>query len=181
MGSVDLTTIIQAFEGVLATVITGLIITYVPKALAAFQAHTGVVLTENQRQTFLDATKTAAGILETRLDQGLMSIEHINITNAAVAAQAQAVINAVPRAAAALGMTQAATTRILIGMVDTAAHPGAVSDGAQTAQVPIMPGAIGAKPAAAALSPSSMSADGPAPLKTWVADPVPAIPPMPKT
>jgi hypothetical protein len=171
MTSVDITTIIQAIEGVLATVITGLIITYVPKALAAFQAHTGVVLTENQRQTFLGAAKTAAGILETRLDQGLMSIEHINITNNAVVAQAQAVINAVPQAAAALGMTQAATARILIGMVDTAAHPGSTAAGSQTAQTQ----------AAAALSPSSMSADGPAPLKTWVADPVPAIPPVPKT
>lgn len=156
MSSVDLTTIIQAFEGVLATVITGLIITYVPKALAAFQAHTGVVLTENQRQTFLDAAKTAAGIIETRIDQGLMGIEHVNITNWAIANQAQAVINAVPRAAAALGMTQDATARILIGMVDTAAHPGSTSIGSQTAQVQML-----------------KTAEAQTPLKTWVADPVP--------
>lgn len=162
MSSVDLTTIIQAFESGLATVVTGLIVIYVPKAIAAFQAHTGVVFTENQRQTFLGAAKTAAGILETRLDQGLMGIEHINVTNAAVAAQAQAVINAVPRAAAALGMTQAATTRILIGMVDTAAHPGSTASGAQMAKEQRPP-----------TGPIMVGTNMPAPLKTWVADPAP--------
>lgn len=159
MASVDFTTIIQAGEGVLATVITGVITIYGPRLIAALQTYTGVVLTENQRQTFLGAAKTAAGILETRLDQGLMGVEHINVTSAAVANQAQAVINAVPTAAAALGMTQAGTARMLIGLVDTAAHPG---------------------PASAAVQAPTPGPITPAPLKTWRADQVLAIPPVPK-
>lgn len=120
--TVDLTNIVQPVLTICGIVITALIPIYVPRAIAAFQARTGVVLTENQRQTVLDAVKTGAGVLETKLDQHAIAVEHIQIGSAAVAAQAQAVIDAVPVAIAALDLHPEDVARMIVGKVDTAAH-----------------------------------------------------------
>lgn len=119
---IDLTPVIQPILAAAGAVIAGLTAIYVPKAIAAFQARTGIELTENQRQTVLDAVKTGAGVLETALDQGSMKVEHIQIGTPQVQAEAQAVINAVPNAAAALGLTVAGVSRMIVGAVDTGAH-----------------------------------------------------------
>jgi hypothetical protein len=134
MSTVDLTPIIQPILTAAGVVVTGVLAIYVPKAIAAFQARTGIMLTDQQRATVTGAINTGAGILETDLDKGAISVAHINVTSDAVATQARAVINAVPTAAAALGMTPESVARIIVGAVDTAAHPGPVA--------PVVPAAI---------------------------------------
>jgi hypothetical protein len=124
---VDLSPVMQPVLAVIGTVIAGLLAIYVPKGLAAFQARTGIELTDQQRTVILGAVQTAAGNLETQLDQGAIKVAHINISNATVRSEALAAINAVPDAMAALNMTTDGVARMIIGKVDTAAHGQAVA------------------------------------------------------
>jgi hypothetical protein len=122
MNTVDLTPITQPILTILGTVVTGLLVIYVPKALDAFQKWAGVQLTEQQRQTILGAVQTAAGKIETKLDQGVLQVSQVHVDNPTVRDEAQAAINAVPVAAAALGMTVDGVSRMIVGAADTAAH-----------------------------------------------------------
>lgn len=120
--TIDLTPLVQPIVALAGAVIAGLAAIYVPKAIAAFQARTGIVLTENQRQTVIDAVKTGAGLLETALDKGAIKVEHIDVGSAEVRDQAQRVVNAVPAAAGALGLTVPDVARMIVGAVDTGSH-----------------------------------------------------------
>jgi hypothetical protein len=124
---VDLSPIVQPILAVTGAVIAGLLALYVPKALAAFQTYTGIQLTDQQRAVILGAVQTAAGNLETQLDQGALKVAHINVSNATVRSEAVAAINAVPDAMAALNMTTDGVARMIVGAVDTAAHGQAVA------------------------------------------------------
>lgn len=123
MASVDLTPIIEPIIALIGATITGLIAVYVPRALNAFEKRTGIQLTENQRKTVQDAVGTAAGVLETDLDKGALRVAHININNPEIQKQAQAVINAVPKDAAALGMTVDGVARMIVGATNTRVPP----------------------------------------------------------
>ena len=116
---IDLTPIAQPILAIAGTVLTGLAAIYVPKAIAAFQARTGIELTDQQRATVIGAVNTAAGMLETKLDQGVIQVAHVNVGNAAVQAEAQAAINAVPQAMAALQMTPDSVARMIVGATNT--------------------------------------------------------------
>lgn len=118
----DLTPIVQPIIATAGMVLTTLLAIYVPKALAAFIARTGIVLTDQQRAQVLGAVQTAKGMIETKLDQGALNAAHITIANGDIRAEAAAAIAAVPHAAAALGMTEAGVARMIVGAVDTAAH-----------------------------------------------------------
>jgi len=120
--TLDLTPIVQPILAAVGTVLATLTAIYVPKAVAAFEARTGVILTENQRKTVLDAVQTGAGVLETALDKGALKVEHIEVGTSEVTQQAQAVLNAVPNAAAALGLSVDGVARMIVGAVDTGAH-----------------------------------------------------------
>lgn len=117
--ALDLTSVVQPIFAVIGSVIAGLMAIYVPKALAAFEARTRIQLTDQQRATVLGAVRTAAGLIETSLDQGVLWVAHINVANPTVRDEAAAVINAVPKAAAALNMTVDGVARMIVGAVDT--------------------------------------------------------------
>jgi hypothetical protein len=121
-GTIDLSAIVQPLLAVIGTVISGLLAIYVPRGLAAFQARTGIELTDQQRAVVLGAVRTAAGVVETKLDQGVMRAGHVEVANPMVRAEAVAAINAVPVAAAALNMTVDGVARMIVGAVDTASH-----------------------------------------------------------
>ena len=119
---VDLYAIVQPILAVIGATIAGLIAIYVPKAIAAFEKRTGIELTEDQRKTMIGAVQTAAGMVETKLDQGAMQLAHVNVANPQIRAEATAAINAVPVAAAALGMTVDGVSRMIVAATDTATH-----------------------------------------------------------
>jgi hypothetical protein len=121
-GTPDLSTIMQPIFALLGTVITGVLAIYVPKALAAFQAQIRLQLTDQQRATVLGAVRTAAGMIETTLDQGAMRVAHVDIANPAVRAEAVNAINAVPNAAASLNMNVDSMARMIVGAVDVSTH-----------------------------------------------------------
>lgn len=138
---VDISTILQPVLETLALIIAGFITTYVPKAIDAVERRTGVQFTEHQRQTILDAVKTAAGLIETKLDQKTMVLAQVHIDDPAVRAEACTVIATVPDAAAALGVTEASVARMIVGAANTRIP-------ATPAQV--APNPLGASPGAAA-------------------------------
>jgi hypothetical protein len=122
MATLDLTPVLQPLLEIAGIVVTGMITIYGPKALAAFQERTKIQLTENQRQTILGAVQTAAGKLETQLDQGVIKAGHITVNNPVVAKEAQAAINSVPAAMVALDMTTDKIAGMIVGAVNTGAH-----------------------------------------------------------
>ena len=93
-----------------------------PKAFAAFETRIGIQLTDQQRATVLGAVRTAAGMIETMLDQGSMRLAHVDVANPAVRAEAANAINSVPKAAAALNMTVDGAARMIVGAVNTRLH-----------------------------------------------------------
>lgn len=111
--------IIQALIAGIALVMTTLIGIYVPKAIAAFEARTGIHLTDQQRAQVMGAAVTGAGILRTKLDQGVLQLEHIAVTNPDVLAEAQAAIDRVPVAAGALGKSVPSMAATIVGLLDT--------------------------------------------------------------
>jgi hypothetical protein len=119
---IDMTPVLQPILTVLGTVITGLLVIYIPRAIAAFEARTGIQLTDQQRAIVLGSVQTAVGAIETKLDQKVLSVAHVTVDNSVVREQAAAAIAAVPDAAAALGMTVDGVSRMIVGKTDTAAH-----------------------------------------------------------
>lgn len=138
--SLDLSVIVQPILAVIGAVIAGLMGIYIPKALTAFQARTGIILTENQRQTVLGAAQTTAGLIETELDKGVMKVAHVDIQNPAIRAMASEALDAVPKAAAAMNMSVDGMAKIIVGAVDTASHGTAPAEVSQVAAVPAVPG-----------------------------------------
>lgn len=120
MTAADFAPIIQSVIAGIAAVITALIAIYVPKAIAAFEKRTGIQLTDQQRSQVMSAAATAAGILETQLDQGALKLEHVTPTNPAIVEQAQAAIARVPVAAAALNKSVPSMAETIVGLMDTA-------------------------------------------------------------
>jgi hypothetical protein len=136
VSTLDLSPILTPLTQIAGIAITGLLAIYIPKALAAFQARTGIQLTDQQRATVLGAVQTAAGNLETKLDQGVIKVAQINVNNPAIQAQAQAAINAVPDAMKALNMTPDSVARMIVGKADTGSH------GPQPTPVVVAPGTV---------------------------------------
>jgi hypothetical protein len=118
----DITAIVQPIFAVIGTVIAGLLAIYVPRAVATFEIRTRIQLTDQQRAMVLGAVRTAAGMIETALDQGAVRLGHVDVTNPAVRAEAVSAINAVPKAAAALNLTVDSMARMIVGAVDTKLH-----------------------------------------------------------
>ena len=127
-GRLDLSPIVQPILAVIGTVIASLLAIYIPRAIAVLQARTKIQLTDQQRATVLDAVRTAAGMIETRLDQGAMRVAHVDVANPTIRAEAAAAIDAVPLAAAALNMTVDGVARMIVGAVDTGAHVPAATE-----------------------------------------------------
>lgn len=125
MTALDFTPIVQSVMAVGIAAVAVLIQHYGPPALAAFQARTGIALTDQQRAAVLGAVSTAAGVIETDIDRGALSIAHVHVGNQSVLLQAQSAINAVPNAAAALGLTPDAVARMIVGQVDTGSRTSA--------------------------------------------------------
>jgi hypothetical protein len=99
----------------------GLIVTtvVVPWAIVAYQKRTGIALTDQQRAAVQAALTTAAGIIETKIDQGSLSVADLTPAHPAVVAAAWAAIDRVPDSAAAQGLTAQAAAEIVVGKVRT--------------------------------------------------------------
>lgn len=159
--TLDVTGIVQAVLETAALVIAGLIARFVPRLIDILQQRTGIMLTAQQRQTVLHGVQTAAGIIETQIDQGLIQVSHVRIDNPAVLAQARHVIEAVPMAAAAMGVTEAGVAGMIVGAVDTGSRVTPAPTPAVLAPAPAVLG-IAPQPAAPAAASAPTRAAPPA-------------------
>lgn len=108
----DYDLLIKAVLALLTTVV-------IPWAIMAYQKRTGVQVTDQQRAAVQATLTTAAGIIQTSLDQGKLRTADIREDHGAVRAQAIAALARVPDAATAQGMTTEAAAAIIVGRVDT--------------------------------------------------------------
>jgi hypothetical protein len=115
--------LIQSFMALIGLVLTTLIGIYVPRAIAAFERKTGVIETDQQRAAIMSAVTTAAGLLQTRLDQKLIAVGDITPLNDAVTREADAALGRVPQSAQAQGVTPDAMRKMIVARVDTSARP----------------------------------------------------------
>lgn len=122
----DWAPVIQAVIAGIALVLTTLIGIYVPKAIAAFERRTGVAVTDQERAAVMGAVTTAAGLLQTKLDQGVLKIGDITPTSPAVVGEANKALDRVPDSAAAQGTTAMAAAAMIAARVDTSPKPPVV-------------------------------------------------------
>ena len=124
---IDFTPLVQPIAECFDLVIGAALTFLAHKAIAAFQRRTGIILTAQQVTTVQDFVKTSAGVIESKLDQGALQIEHVNISNPTIRAEAQSILIAAPIASAALGMTPDRVAKMIVGAVDTGSHGLATS------------------------------------------------------
>lgn len=96
----------------------------VPWAIVAYQKRTGIALTDQQRAAVQGALTTAAGMIETRLDQGTLRIADVRVDHPAVVLAAAEALARVPDAAAAQGVSAVVAAEIVVGKIDTGAAHG---------------------------------------------------------
>jgi hypothetical protein len=119
--------LIQGLIAALGLVMTALIGIYVPRAIAAFEKRTGIVETDQQRAAIMSAVTTAAGLLQTRLDQKLIRVTDITPTSQVVQQEAAQMLDRVPDASQAQGTTRDTAAKMIVARVDTSAKPGIVA------------------------------------------------------
>lgn len=123
----DFAPIIQAVIAALAAVITGLIGVFVPRAIAAFERRTGVLVTDQERAALMSAVTTGTGLLQTRLDLRLLRPVDILPGNAVVLKEAVAALARVPEAAVGQGTTIDTAAAMIAARVDTTPRPVVVA------------------------------------------------------
>ncbi len=91
----------------------------VPWLILAYQKRTGVQVTAQQRAAISASLDTAKGIIETRIDQGKLTVADVRPEHSAIAEAAHDALARVPDAAAAQGISVATAATIIVGRVDT--------------------------------------------------------------
>lgn len=111
----------QAVLGLASAVIATLCAIYGPKLVAAFEKWTNTKFTEEQRQIILSAAQTAAGNIETAIDQKRMSIGDVHPSHKIVTKNVDLISARPPVANAmvALNMTTDYLAHIVVGKVNT--------------------------------------------------------------
>jgi hypothetical protein len=139
-----LSEIVKALIAASSIVATTLIGIYVPRAISAFERRTGLVATAQERLAIQAAVTTAAGLLETRLDQGALKISDITPGSPAVVKETLAALARVPDAVAAQGVTRDDAAAMIVAATNTSPGvvvPPIVVPPAQVVVTPVVPAA----------------------------------------
>ena len=117
--SINIAPFLQPILSTLGLIIAGLIASYIPKAIAAFETYTSLKIDDHARAALVQAVQAAAGTVETRIDQKLMSVAQVHVANPAVRALAQEAIDNASAVSASVGVTSEAVARMIVGATDT--------------------------------------------------------------
>lgn len=118
--TIDLVPLVQPILEVTGLVIAGMIVRYVPKILLLVEQYLHLKFTDQQNAVFLQEVQTAAGVVETKLDQGVLNISHVDINNPEMRAAASEIIKSIPGIVDKLGYTAKEVATAIVGAVDTA-------------------------------------------------------------
>lgn len=99
----------------------------IPWAIVAYQRRTGVQLTDQQRAAVSGALTTAAGLLETLIDQGSLRVSDITPDNREIMVAARTALARVPDAAAKVGISPFTAAAIVVARVNTSPRPPAIA------------------------------------------------------
>lgn len=91
----------------------------IPLAVWAYHARTGVQIAAGQVAAVQAALTTAAGIIQTDIDQGRLKVADVAVDHPAIIQAAHDALARVPDSAAAQGTTLAAAAQIIVGRVNT--------------------------------------------------------------
>lgn len=150
--TLDLTPILSILVAAAFAVFSYLISRYGQKFIDAFDRRTNIQLTQQQKDSILSAATTEVGIIRTKLDQGILSMNDVHTNGPEILDHASTAINRVPDAAEKLNKTVPSMAQTIVGMIGNS---------------------LETKVIAAAAPPS------PPPLVTSSGDPIPSIPPAP--
>jgi hypothetical protein len=110
--------ILEALLTALGTALTGLILYYTPRVVAAIEAKLHIQLTDQQVAALSAAAQTGANALTAKIRTGLLTPAHIDPTNPVVVEQATAALARVPDAAKGQQMTVPAMAAVIASRVD---------------------------------------------------------------
>jgi hypothetical protein len=123
MTGADWGPIVQAVIAAIAMAFTTLAGIYIPKVLAAVERQTHIALTDQERAAIQSAVTTAAGLIQNKLDQGVLRPRDITPGNLAVVDETIRALATVPNAAAAQGTTLETASAMVASRVDIAPKP----------------------------------------------------------
>jgi hypothetical protein len=92
----------------------------IPWGVWEFRKRTGVEITAQQTAAFLSAADTVKGLIQTKLDQGKLTVAEIVPDNPVVAKLAGEALARIPDAAAGIKSGAVALATIAVSQVDTA-------------------------------------------------------------
>lgn len=123
MTSADYATMVQGVIAGICSIIAVLLSIFVPRAIAAFERRTGVMVTDQEQAAVMSAVTTGVGLLQTKLDLKLVRPVDIAPTAPAVLKEAVAALNRVPQAAAGQAVTIDTAAAMIAARVDTTPRP----------------------------------------------------------
>lgn len=121
----------SVWDSVVQSLALLLSVVVVPWAVAEYRRRTGVQFTDQQIEAVRGAVSTGAGIIQTMIDQGHLTVADITPLNEHVRAQAIAALASVPTAATRLNTTTDTAARMIVARVNTAptaiqGHPATI-------------------------------------------------------
>jgi len=123
MTGADWAPIAQAIIGAVGIVITTLAGIYIPRVLAAVEKRTHIALTDQERAAIQSAVVTAAGLVQNKLDTGVLRPRDITPGNAVVMAETDRALASVPGAVAAQGTSLETASAMVAARVDIVPKP----------------------------------------------------------
>jgi hypothetical protein len=103
--------------------------TYPDQIIDLVQRNTGLHVTDQQRASIKAAAQTAAGQIETMIDQGIMSVSEVHEDHPKLLSVVRSAMARNPEAVAGQAVTEPHLAQMVVGLVDTgsrvAAKPGA--------------------------------------------------------
>lgn len=123
MTAADWVPIVQAVIAAIGVALTTLASFYIPIAIRSFEARTHIALTDQERAAIERAITTAAGLVQNRLDVGLLKARDITPSNPIVVAETERAMAAVPDAVAAQGTSLLNAAAAVAARVDVGPKP----------------------------------------------------------
>lgn len=113
----------NALTAAFMLILTSAVTIYTPRLIAAFEAHTGILLNQQAHDAVKEAAVTAAGIAQTMLTQGVLKLEHVTPDNPAVLKLAADAVARVPDSAALMKKSVPSMAQTIVGLIDPKIGP----------------------------------------------------------
>lgn len=112
-------TIAQSVLALVGLILTALVGIVVPKAVSAFERYVGMKFDDKQLEAIYNSANTAKGILETKIDQGVLKLADLSENHPIVRDETRVAISRVPDAVAHHKVTDDQMAKIIVSRVET--------------------------------------------------------------